>query len=344
MNTKQINTGILSFGMSGRVFHAPFIHSNPHFNLTAVVERTKKVAKDIYATIKSYDSVADLLADNSIELVIVNTPNHTHFQLAIDTLKAGKHVLLEKPAVENIEQLEELLAVSEQTGKKIFFYQNRRFDSHFMLAKSIIEGGQLGKITEMHIRFDRYKMELGQKVFKENNEYATSGLIYDLGPHVIDQAISLFGKPSKVFKTTAINRVGSKVPDYFHYHLRYDNNLEVFLTASLLVVDPQPALIVHGTKGTFTKTMADVQEEQLITGMTPDDNLYGIEKQANEGKLVTISSDGTRETTLLSAPKGDYNLLFDAIYENLRKGISFPISQDHIRWQIELLQAKDSNN
>jgi len=341
MQTKQINTGILSFGMSGRVFHAPFIHSNPHFSLSAVVERTKKTAHEIYTNIKSYDSVAHLLADDSIELVIVNTPNHTHFQFASEALLAGKHVLLEKPAVENLEQLAQLSMLSEQTGKKLFFYQNRRFDSHFMLVKSIIEGGHLGKLTEVHIRFDRYKMELGQKDFKENSQYASSGLVYDLGPHVIDQAISLFGKPLKANKTTAINREGSQVPDYFHYQLQYGGNLQVFLTANLLVVDPQTAFVVHGTKGSFTKNMADVQEEQLIAGMQPSDNLYGFEQKGNEGKLVTIASDGTKETRLIPAEKGDYSLLFNAIYDNLRNDIAYPITLDHIKWQIELLQAKD---
>lgn len=344
METTQINTGILSFGMSGRVFHAPFIHSNPQFNLTAVVERTKKTAQASYPTVKSYDHIDALLADDTIELVIVNTPNHTHFEFAVAALQAGKHVLLEKPAVENTEQLEQLSRVSEQTGKKIFFYQNRRFDSHFMLVKSIIERGLLGKLTEVHIRFDRYKMELGQKDFKENSQYASSGLVYDLGPHVIDQAISLFGHPVHATKTTASNREGSQVPDYFHYQLQYPNNLQVFLTANLLVVDPQPAFVLHGTKGTFTKSMADVQEEQLIAGMQPSDDLYGIEQANNEGKLVTITHDGKKETQLIAAEKGDYNLLFNAIYDNLRNGVAYPITFDQIKGQIELLQAPDANN
>lgn len=140
MEKQKINTGILSFGMSGRVFHAPFVHTNDHFNFTAVVERTKKAAKEIYPDVRSYDSVTDLLADDSIELVIVNTPNYTHFEFAKASLEAGKHVLLEKPAVDDLDQLEKLTEISEKTGKKIFFYQNRRYDSHFMQVKEIIRG------------------------------------------------------------------------------------------------------------------------------------------------------------------------------------------------------------
>jgi len=342
MDSKIINTGILSFGMSGRVFHAPFVEGNPHFNLTAIVERTNKSAVSIYPNVKSYDSITDLLADDNIELVIVNTPNHTHFQFAIEALQAGKHVLLEKPAVESVEQLQHLALLSEQTGKKLFFYQNRRFDSHFMLVKSIIEKGLLGNISEVHIRFDRYKMELGQKDFKESNQYISSGLVYDLGPHVIDQAIDLFGKPKQAFKTSASNREGSKVTDYFHYHLCYSNNLQVFLTSSLLVVDPQAAFVIHGSKGTFTKNMSDVQEEQLIAGIKPSDDQYGIESENFKGKLVTISQDGIKETQFLSSPKGDYNSLFDAIYKNLRHDIDYPITLDQIQWQLELLEMSDS--
>lgn len=343
MEKQRINTGILSFGMSGRVFHAPFIYTNDHFNFTAVVERTKKAAKDIYPDVKSYDSVTDLLADEHIELVIVNTPNYTHFEFAKEALEAGKHVLLEKPAVDNLDQLKKLSEMSEKTGKRIFFYQNRRYDSHFMQVKEIIESGQLGKIIETHIRFDRYNMELGPKEFKENSQYASSGVAYDLGPHVLDQAFSIFGKPTKIIKTTAINRPGSQVPDFFNFHLLYPDNLQVFLTGNLLVADPQPAFVVHGSQGTFTKKMVDVQERQLIDGMLPNASGYGIEPKGSEGKLVVIDKTGEKQTSLLPARKGNYNLLFDAIYENLRNQVAYPISIDQIKWQIESLQAEDFN-
>ncbi len=342
MSNKTINTGILSFGMSGRVFHAPFIHINPHFNLVAVVERSTKAAHQLYPAIKSYDTVMELLADDSIELVIVNTPNHTHFEYATAALHAGKHVLLEKPAVEDLLQFEKLMAVSKDTGKRVFFYQNRRFDSHFLEVKNVVERGDLGKLTEVHFRFDRYKIELGQKYFKENNQYLSSGLTYDLGPHLIDQAISLFGRPLKFSKTTTVNRPGSQVADYFHYHLRYPNNLNVFLTGSLAVAEPLPAFVLHGTKGSFIKTMADVQEQHMMDGMLPDTALYGREPKGSEGKLVVVDSNNERKISYPQSPKGDYNLLFEAIYDNLYADVPFPIKAEHIRWQIEMLQAEDS--
>jgi len=341
MEEQKINTGILSFGMSGRVFHAPFIHTNNHFNFTAVVERTTKTAKDIYPGVKSYDSVTDLLADDSIELVIVNTPNYTHFEFAKESLEAGKHVLVEKPAVDNLDQLDKLSAISEKTGKKIFFYQNRRYDSHFMQMKDIIESGQLGQLIEVHMRFDRYNMALGPKKFKENSQYVSSGVAYDLGPHLLDQAFSLFGKPRKIIKTTAINRPESQVPDYFNFYLIYPHNLHVFLTGNLLVADPQSAFIAHGSKGSFIKKMVDVQEQQLIDGMLPTAPGYGIEPEGSEGKLTVVDSNGEKQTSLLTARKGDYNRLFDAVHESLRDHTAYPITMDHIKWQIQSLQAPD---
>lgn len=342
MEKRRINTGILSFGMSGRVFHAPFIATNDHFDFTAVVERTTKAANAIYPGVTSYDSVAELLADDRLELIIVNTPNYTHFEFSKKALEAGKHILLEKPAVDNLEQLEELSKIGQKSGKNIFFYQNRRYDSHFVQVKEIIESGKLGEIIEVHIRFDRYRRELGPKKFKENDQYVSSGLVYDLGPHVLDQAFDLFGKPDKFVKTTAVNRPGSTVPDFFNFHLFYPNNLHVFLTSNLLVADPQPAFIVHGSQGSFIKKMADVQEDQLLSGMLPNARGYGVEPSGSEGKLVTIDPlTGEKKTSLLPARNGNYNQLFDAVYESLRNQRQNPITIDQIRWQIACLEAAD---
>ncbi len=342
MEHAPINTGILSFGMSGRVFHAPFISTNPHFNLSAVVERSKKAAHEFYPAIKSYDNIAELLADESIELVIVNTPNYTHFQYAKEALEAGKHVLIEKPAVDDSAQFDALLAISEKQGKQLFFYQNRRYDSQFLDIKKVIGSGELGKLIEVHFRFDRYKMELGQKYFKEDTQYISNGITYDLGPHLLDQAISLFGKPIKFSKTTSINRPDSKVADYFHYHLYYPAGLNVYLTGSLLVASPQPAFVIHGTKGSFIKHMTDVQEQQLIDGMLPDDPSYGVELAGFEGKLVTIDAANQKHESFVTPHKGDYNQLFEAIYESLRNNVDYPIKADQIKWQIELLEAENT--
>ncbi|UOQ77955.1 Gfo/Idh/MocA family oxidoreductase [Hymenobacter sp. 5516J-16] len=166
--TNSIQTGLLAFGMSGRIFHAPFIHTHPGFALRAVVERTRQQAAQAYPGVQSYGSVAELLADAALELVIINTPNNTHTELARQALLAGKHVLLEKPVATTPAELDELLQLAQERGLHLLAYQNRRWDSDFQLVRQVVESGQLGQLTEVHFRFDRYKAALNAKVFKED--------------------------------------------------------------------------------------------------------------------------------------------------------------------------------
>lgn len=162
---KKINTGVLSYGMSGRVFHTPFLEASELFNLRAIVERSKKNAAADFPNIISYDSVDELLADQEIELVVVNTPNDTHYDFASAALSAGKHVLVEKPLVPSSSQAEALFELAKRKGKKIFTFHNRRFDSDFLSLKKVLEENLVGEPIELHMRFDRYRPEIGPKVF-----------------------------------------------------------------------------------------------------------------------------------------------------------------------------------
>ncbi len=191
-----IKTGLLSFGMSGKIFHAPFLKEHCGFELTAVVERTKKKAYLTYPAIKSYNSVTELLADNKIELVVINTPNATHFEFASKAIQANKHVLVEKPFTVNSAQAKQLYREANKNGCCILPYQNRRYDSDFMSVKSIIESGRLGDLAEAHFRYDRYQYRIGSSVWKET-AMAGSGIQYNLGSHLLDGVISLFGIPLK---------------------------------------------------------------------------------------------------------------------------------------------------
>ncbi|KQB99390.1 Gfo/Idh/MocA family oxidoreductase [Pedobacter sp. Hv1] len=340
MNSK-INTGLLAYGMSGKVFHAPFIDSHPGFNLVAITERNQKKAVHDYPSIKSYNSVEALLADESIELVIINSPNYTHYEYAKLALKAGKHILVEKPFTATTAQAKELFDLAKSVGKKAMVYQNRRFDSGFNSTKKIIESGKLGKLVEVHFRFDRYRNEIGPKAFKEEPVEA-SGLQYDLGPHLLDQAIALFGKPVKYDKILSKNRIGTKVDDYFFIRLSYPNELHVFLTASMLVVDVKDAFVLNGTMGSFSKNHADVQEAQLLKGMKPTDVAYGIEDPNDAGKLTLIVANGDRTTEFIPSAKGDYTGLFEAVYQNLVHDIPYPITEEDILAQLEILEAEPS--
>lgn len=336
----KINVGLLAYGMSGKVFHAPFIAANDGFNFVAVTERSKKQAAEDYPDVISYGSVDELIGDENIDLIIINTPNYTHYEFAKKCLLAGKHILVEKPFTATTAQAAELFTLAKQVGKKALVYQNRRFDSGFKITKQIIESGQLGKLTEVYFRFDRYRNEIGPKLFKEDSTFEASGLQYDLGPHLIDQAVALFGKPDRFYKVLACNRQESQVDDYFFIHLAYPNQLNVYLTATLLAADIPPAFVVNGSMGSFSKNHGDVQEAQLLKGMKPTDDGYGVEAQSDAGKLTLVTGPNERKVEVLTSPKGNYGELFEAVYQTIVNDVPYPITEDDVIAQLAILASK----
>jgi scyllo-inositol 2-dehydrogenase (NADP+) len=336
--SKPIVTGIMAYGMSGRVFHAPFIATSQAFKLKAVVERHEKKAAKVYPDIISYDAIDDLISDEEIELIIVNTPNFLHFEHAKQALNAGKHVLIEKPCAATAAEVKELYDLGRKLSLHVMVYQNRRYDSGFLSVKEVIESGRLGELIEVHFRMDRYKAAVGPKAFKEKKDMPASGIVYDLGAHLVDNAISLFGKPLSFDRVTAIHRENSEVADYFSYRLAYPHQLQVFLTSSMLTVEPQAGFLINGTVGSFIKNRSDVQEDQLSAGMMPTNPAYGIEPEGNEGKLVTIGIDGTKNTALIPGKKGCYEHIFDAVHHTIRNNTLFPVTEEQVAWQLELLE------
>lgn len=337
--SSPIVTGLLSFGMSGRIFHAPFVHAHEGFKLKAVLERNQKNAVQYYPDIASYDRMEELLNDAEIQLIIVNTPNHLHYEQAKQALQAGKHVLIEKPVTANLAQLMELFDLAKQQNKHLLVYQNRRWDSDFLSVKEVIESGRLGNLVEAHFRFDRYKPVLSPKAFKETAGSPASGLVYDLAPHLLDQVISLFGKPLTANKVTASHREGSEVTDYFSFQLTYPHQLTVYVTASLLVAAPLPSFVIHGTAGSYIKDRCDVQEAQLDKNIKPTDSQYGIEPQGSEGQLTLMGLGNEATIEKVASHKGNYLNLFDAVYHTIANGALYPITDEHIAWQVELLEA-----
>jgi len=336
--SKPIITGIMAFGMSGRIFHAPFLTTNPGFKLKAVVERHEKKAANTYRDILSYDNIDDLINDDEIELIVVNTPNYLHFEHATRALNAGKHVLIEKPAAVTSEEVKQLFELGRKVDRKVMVYQNRRYDSGFLSTKEVIESGKLGELVEVHFRLDRYRNAVGPKLFKEKKDMPANGLVYDLGAHLVDNAISLFGKPLSFDKVTAIHRDGSEVPDYFSFRLTYPNQLNVYLTSSMLTVEPTAGFVVNGKIGSFIKNRNDSQEEQLDKGMLPTDFAYGIEPAGSEGKLVTIGIDNQKITEWLPSKKGCYEHIFQSVYHTIRDNALFPVTEEQVAWQLELLE------
>lgn len=320
---KSVNTALCSFGMSGLVFHAPFIDIHPGYNLYAVWERSKKSAKEIYPDIRSFDTLDAMLADEAIDLVIVNTPNYTHFEFTKKALLAGKHVLVEKAFTVTVSEAEELMALSKQMGKVLCVYQNRRYDSDFKTVKKIKESAVLGDIIEVEFHFDRYRPELSAKLHKEI-PLPGSGLLHDLGPHLIDQVIFLFGMPTSLFAVVKITRPVSQVNDYFDLLLFYPS-FTARLKSSMLVKEALPSYILHGMLGSFIKPRTDIQEDSLKAGMKPVSTDWGTEPLEEEGLLNIISGDETIRHKIRSE-QGNYMELYDSLLHSIINNSPPPVT------------------
>lgn len=319
----KIKTALCSFGMSGSVFHAPFIHAHEGFELYAVLERTKNLAVEKYPGIKTFSKLEEMLADDHIELVIVNTPNYTHFNYAKLALESGKHVIVEKAFTTTVNEAKQLIALAQKQNKKLTVYQNRRWDSDYKTVKKIVQQKLLGEIVEAEIHFDRYKETPGPKLHKETPGPG-AGILPDLGAHLIDQALQLFGMPDAVFADMESLRPLSLVEDYMELILFY-KNCRVRLKAGYLVREALPAYIIHGTRGSFLKPRADVQERDLQNGKNPGDADWGVEAGTEKGLLHTeISGKIIREYII--SETGNYMDYFNAVYQAITNEGPLPVT------------------
>ena len=205
-----------------------------------------------------------------------------------------------------------------------------------MATKSIIDSGKLGDIIEVHLRFDRYRSSIGIKDFKEKS-LPSSGIWYDLGSHLIDQAISIFGKPIHIYNYKNKYRENSQVDDFAFMHIEFTNKVNVFITTSMLVTDAQPGIVIHGTKGSFVKEFCDEQENQLLAGLSPLDTNFGNEKPNKEGKLTYHDTNNQAVVEIIPSIKGNFNGLFNELYQSIRKNVPFSIDNQQIIEQLKLL-------
>lgn len=332
---QPIKTALCSFGMSGWVFHAPFIAAHPGFELQGVFERSQKRAQEKYPGVTSYGSLEDMLAGDN-ELVVVNTPNDTHYAYAKKALQAGKHVIVEKPFTTTVDEAKELIELARQQNKMLSVYHNRRYDSDFRTAAKIIREGWLGDVVEAEIHYDRYKEELSPKLHKEIPGPSTGSLL-DLGSHLIDEALQLFGKPDAVFADIRIVRPIAKVDDYFEVLLYYPN-LRARLRGSYQVREPLAAYIIHGSKGSFLKSRADVQEAALQANVVPGSEGWGIEPEAEQGLLHT-ERDGVVIREKVPTEAGNYMEYYDGIYKAIREHQSPPVAAGDGLLVVQILQA-----
>ena len=323
-----VKTALLSFGMSGKVFHAPFLHLNPGFELYAIWEREKNLSQALYPYVRVYRSFEEILQDPAIEVVVVNTPNYTHYEFTKAVLRAGKHAVVEKPFTVTVDEGLELASLAMETGKKIAVYQSRRYDSDSKTVKKVVEEGWLGEVVEAELHYDRYTVALSPKVHKETPGPGR-GLLYDLGSHLLDQVLQLWGMPEAVYADIGIIRPISKVDDYMELLLYYPahRNLRVRLKSSYLVREPIPAVGIYGTLGTFLKPKADPQEQRLLAGAMPEGKDWGVEPESGKGLLHT-EKDGKVIREYISSQRGDYGEFYDSMYEALRNNKPVPVTAE----------------
>lgn len=311
--SKTVNTAILGYGKSAKNFHVPLLKSVPGFKVTSVLQRSKDDALDDFENINIARNLKDLLKDDSIDLVIVTTPNHLHYEQAFDCLSADKHVVVEKPFTITTEQSEKLIRLAREKERVLTVFQSRRWDGDYLTLKKIIGGGRLGTLLEFESNYNRFRRLKKEEVWKET-EIDGSGILYDLSPHLIDQTLQLFGLPEHIYADIKHQRNG-KADDWFRIDLFY-SKLKVTLKAGMLVSDPTPRFILRGDQGAYIKYGMDVQEEQLTSGMLPDQKGWGVEPDSNHGILYTNVDGYVQEETVetLSGNYADfYNGLRDAI-------------------------------
>lgn len=338
---QTIKTALLSYGMSGKIFHAPFIAAHPGFILAGAWERSSKNIQQDYLDVTSYPTLQAVLADETIELVIVNTPNDSHFDYARQALLANKHVVVEKAFTTTVADGEALKALAEKQQRKISVYQNRRFDSDCRTVKKVITEKLLGEIVEAEFHYDRFKPMVGPKVHKETPAPG-AGLLMDLGPHLIDQALHIFGMPKAVFADIRITRPLSRVDDWFDIQLYYPT-LRVRLKASNIIREAIPANLVHGIKGSFIKNRGDVQEAHLLAGKKPGESNWGIEPNTEWGLLHT-EKDGRVIRETIQSSQGNYGDYYEGIYQALTADQLEPVSADEGIRVIKIIEAAIISN
>ena len=319
---QKIKTALLSYGMSGKVFHAPFLSIHQGFELSGSWERTKKLINYDFPQVKSYARIEELLESDG-NLVIVNTPVETHYEYAKKVLLAGKHAVVEKAFTTTVAQAKELAALAEEKGLKLAVFQNRRWDSDFKTVQKVITDEVLGEIVEAEFHFDRYNPLLSPKQHKESINPG-AGILKDLGPHIIDQALCLFGLPQSVFADIRITREHSLVDDYIDVLLYYAT-FRVRLKAGFFVREANPAYIIHGKKGSFVKHRGDIQEDELKLGKKPNLTTWGTEPIEKAGLLHTeINGEIVKKT--ISTLQGNYYDFFEGVYNSIVSNTIEPVT------------------
>ena len=304
--------------------------------LVSICERSKNESLELYPHVQVVRSFEELIANPQLELIIVNTPDITHYDYCKAALEAGKHVIVEKPFAFTVKEGAELVELAEKKRLLLTVFQNRRWDCDFLTMQKLLKENRLGRIVEFRSSFQRYKNQVVDGSWKEKKNRFV-GIVYNLGPHLVDQAVCLFGKPDGVFAQIRVQRDNSQVDDFFQITLIY-KEIHVLLTAGLLMKEPTANFVLHGTQGSFVKYGIDPQEDQLKRGMKPTDEGYGIDQPENFGILHTEIDGNTNREQIQSIP-GDYMQFFNNVALSIRQQAFPAISAKENLLVIKILEA-----
>jgi predicted dehydrogenase len=327
MADREIGVGVVGFGLGGRVFHAPFVNAAPGLRLAAILQRKGDEAAKAYPATKIVRSLDEMLADKTIALVVVATPNATHFDLAKQALAAGKHVVIDKPFAATSDEALKIGQIAASKGLLAVPFHNRRWDGDFLTVKKLIAEQAVGRLVSFESHFDRFRPAPREGIWQEA-ENPANGMLFDLGPHLVDQALGLFGLPESITASVRSDRDGTAIEDAFDITLHYPGvngkGLLAHCRTSYLACDNSPRFLLHGTKGSFRKHGLDPQETALVGGArlprlgSPE--VWLQEDESAWGALTVAANPAAPEKLVKSQVKtalGDYR----GFYANVRDAI-----------------------
>jgi len=339
----MVRVGLIGFGLAGQAFHAPVIRGVPGMELACILERRGSRAKERYPKVKVARTLDELLADETIRLCVVATPNDSHFEYTKSCLMAGRDVVVDKPFTPILAEAEELVRIAAEQGRLLTVYQDRRWDGDFHTVRKLIDAGTLGKVVEYEARFDRFRLEPKENAWRERADQAAAGVLFDLGPHLIDQALVLFGAPKKITAVAFCQRETSEVDDAFDVSMEYPG-LRALLRARIIAFAPGPHLLIHGTKGSFIKYGMDPQEEKLRGKDCPDGTDWGAdwgeEPEESWGTLSLVSKPSKKVKT----ERGDYRGFYANVRDAIEKGSPLDVTPEQaLRTMRGVLLARKSS-
>ncbi len=308
---EPVRVGVVGFGLAGRIFHTAVIQATPGLELACVVERSGDDAAKAYPSVKVARSVEEMLADIGIQLVVIATPSYSHYELAKQCLREQRHVIVDKPFTLKSEEAAELIRMARERKRLLTVYQERRWDGDFKTVRQVIAAGELGRLMSYESHYDRFRAQPRRDVWRESGGPG-GGTLFDLGPHLIDQALTLFGHPDTIAASVRVVRDDAVVDDAWDLFLEYQrpHPATVTLRATLTACIPGPRYRLHGTRGSFVKFGIDPQEDQLKAGMGFDSPGFGEEPERAWGELRICGG----ETRRVRTQRGDYR----GFYENVR--------------------------